>query len=741
MIKLITDFSVGELSSKLSGRVDLPFYNKGSRELVNWVPYIQGGITNRPGLKYIEACNSSTGVRLVPFIISPNLSYILEMAPQKLYIRSVINGQVAASFETGFPYTTMEQINEIQFAQDALTLYFAQKDHPPQKLVKNLNNFSFGPVSFRGNLWEESVTSEAGQSLYKINNPKKWDMISVGDYISSGTQTLFGGETVKIIDKYIDDYGNYIIKANTLASVNTTANATIQKAPFQLEGDYPRCVAIWGGRLWWASTINEPQSIWASSVWEPGDGYEKHEYFETVTTTTLITKPVAWTITGTLTAGSKKITGVSDDDKLTLMKGDRLECSGYIPENTSIDKTEPDILMTAAATSSGGNLVITVYLKDETQAETYYKTISRDVVTDAHAMYFSIASDHPEPISWLASGVHLVIGTAVSEYIVPQGVSALSPMAQMFSRIGSDRIQARMFGNGIIFASSAGKRLYQYIYANENSAYNSPELTFTADHILTGSDGYGIRGFDFSQSFQPMLYCVRSDGVLSVNVYSPYYGIQSWSRWVAADSGKILSIAVAVDYNGEDSVFVAVKRDNSIYIEKFDSITAPKWYLDHYYEDNRSNGITKTIHEFKDKTVYVVYKDDGVYKYYATTANGYGVIDVSQVPNNTDYAVGLAYACLGETNRIIKEQQRQDYIDPGITNPKRVYKALFMLNDSYPFSVSSGGSIWDTVNVSGPYTGDAYADVSGDYNTNVTLSFRQDKPVPTTILAIAVEVV
>lgn len=733
MIKLITDFTAGELSPKLSGRMDLQFYSKGARQLQNWLPFTQGGVMARPGLKYVDTAYNNTDVRLIPFIISDTESYLLELysgSPNgNLRIRSNTGAFIA---DIATPYTSMAHIKELQVAQDGDTLYFASRYYALRCIKKDTSSWSFGEVSFKSNEWGETAVFASGSAAVSIPNPNKWDFITVGDRI------IYNSSMYEIVDK---DDDNKTVTIGTVIGFSGTFAVKISKIPFRALNDYPGSIAIWGGRIWLGGTVNEPQGVWASRVWTPGDTYTNFTYFDTVEYETLVVKPVSWTITGTITNGSTEITGISDEDKKKIQAGDKvLAIAGKIPENTKIESTVNGIFMNNAATASA-TLTITMSLADESKPESYYTTQKKDIITDAHAMHFSIASDQVETIMWMASGVNLVIGTAMSEFIVPQGVSALNAMAQMFSRIGSSKIQARMFERGILFFHSGGKRIYQYIYTDMNSAYSSPDLTFTAEHILQGDDDNGVRSFDFAQDWQPMIYCVRNDGVLSVLVYSPDYGVQAWSRIVPANGGQFIDVAVCVGTNGEDVVFAAVKRGGVIYIEKFDSVQNPSWNLDHYTTYTKASETTRTISEFAGLAVYVVHKSDGVFTATPVTADALGVISVASVPSGASYAIGLAYTCLGETNRLAKEQQRENYIDPGVTNQKRVYKTQFMLYDSYSFMVISGGTDWESLDFQGPYSGDAAVYVSGIYRTDVTLSFKQEKPLPTTILAIAVEMV
>lgn len=84
-------FSSGELSPLLKGRTQMAQYGNGCETLQNMVVLPQGGITKRPGTKFIqEVKNSANTTRLIPFLVGSDQSYVLEFGNS--YIRFYRNG-------------------------------------------------------------------------------------------------------------------------------------------------------------------------------------------------------------------------------------------------------------------------------------------------------------------------------------------------------------------------------------------------------------------------------------------------------------------------------------------------------------------------------------------------------------------------------------------------------------------------------------------------------------------------
>ena len=201
----LTDFTAGELTPKLEGRIDLPLYMKGAKVLENFIIMSHGGITKRPGSRYLSTLSVGDG-RLYSFTTEMGV-YLLCFIHQELQIYAVDqdgNGFSGSTVYVETSYTTSETKN-LQFAQVENRLYIAAKNHAPACLVNtSSNSFSFSEVSFT---------------------------------------TVQGEDQV-----------------------------------FESADNYPGCVAFFNGRLWWAGTINEPQTIWASKPFE----YESHVIYDTI---------------------------------------------------------------------------------------------------------------------------------------------------------------------------------------------------------------------------------------------------------------------------------------------------------------------------------------------------------------------------------------------------------------------------------------------------------------------------
>lgn len=138
------NFNAGEWSPLAYGRSDIAAYKNALATCLNYVPTAQGGLTRRPGTRYVaNVKNSADPVRLIPFEFSDTQAYVLEFGP--LYVRFYTNdGQLLSGglpYELVTPYTAA-QLQELAFVQSADVLYIVHKNTRPRKLIRN------GPVSW-----------------------------------------------------------------------------------------------------------------------------------------------------------------------------------------------------------------------------------------------------------------------------------------------------------------------------------------------------------------------------------------------------------------------------------------------------------------------------------------------------------------------------------------------------------------------------------------------------------------
>ena len=96
MNKSQRSFSAGEVSPKLYARTDLDRYQSALRTVRNAIVTKEGGIESRAGTTYIGATKGNGAARIIPFVVSSALPYLIEMGAG--YFRFWLEGvQVTAT--------------------------------------------------------------------------------------------------------------------------------------------------------------------------------------------------------------------------------------------------------------------------------------------------------------------------------------------------------------------------------------------------------------------------------------------------------------------------------------------------------------------------------------------------------------------------------------------------------------------------------------------------------------------
>ncbi|MBL4691035.1 MAG: hypothetical protein JKY68_06175 [Rhodospirillales bacterium] len=119
-----TSFTAGEISPRLLGRGDLTAYENGAAKLRNVFIHPTGGVSRRPGLRFIDTARGNG--RLVAFEFNTEQVYLLVFTDS--YVDVYRDGIKTASFAV--PWTE-SQIRQIAWVQTAET-HGRPTQAPPQ---------------------------------------------------------------------------------------------------------------------------------------------------------------------------------------------------------------------------------------------------------------------------------------------------------------------------------------------------------------------------------------------------------------------------------------------------------------------------------------------------------------------------------------------------------------------------------------------------------------------------------
>lgn len=199
---LITNFSGGEVSKNLFGRIDLPLYQKSVSALENFSLLTQGGITRRSGTERLGRLKSDA--RLIPFIVNNALSFLFEFGAE--YIRIWKNGKLLLLAglpleflpTAGLPLYKSAELKEIQYVQTYDSMYLTHRHYRPYVIKwQGGDSFSLSALAITGN---------AGKLPFQGTDdyPACVALFSGRLFLASTTR-----EPQKIWASKVFDYGNF----------------------------------------------------------------------------------------------------------------------------------------------------------------------------------------------------------------------------------------------------------------------------------------------------------------------------------------------------------------------------------------------------------------------------------------------------------------------------------------------------------------------------------------------------
>lgn len=126
----------GEITPLMRGRVDQPRYQTGAQTMHNMVPMPQGGVTRRPGTRFLGMA-SGDRCRFIPFVFSATQGRMLEFGDHVMHVWLPDGTQVDKSFASPF---AAADLADLRFAQSADVIYFAHSKYQPRKLSRHADD-------------------------------------------------------------------------------------------------------------------------------------------------------------------------------------------------------------------------------------------------------------------------------------------------------------------------------------------------------------------------------------------------------------------------------------------------------------------------------------------------------------------------------------------------------------------------------------------------------------------------
>jgi hypothetical protein len=288
---IFTNFTAGELSPLLEGRVDLQKYPNGCKTLENMIVQKHGPASRRGGFYFsAEVKDSTKKTRILPFEFSATQAYIIEFGDE--YVRFYKNYGLIASgpfdevfddpFAKGAPYEIATpyleaELFELVITQSADVLYIAHQNHEPRTLSRSGDtNWVLDIIQFLDGPYDSVNATETTLGLSAVSGTGVTVTASAVTGINDdqGFLATDVGRLIRFEDAANDwTYLEITARADTTHVtadfIGPNASATTAVTGWRLglfseTTGYPSVATFFEQRLVWAATTSRPQSMFFS---------------------------------------------------------------------------------------------------------------------------------------------------------------------------------------------------------------------------------------------------------------------------------------------------------------------------------------------------------------------------------------------------------------------------------------------------------------------------------------------
>jgi hypothetical protein len=537
-----TNFTAGEISPQLNGRVDIAKYQNGAATLENFYARAHGGANRHPGTRYVAACkNANKKARAIPFVFSSSQAYILEFGD--FYMRVFKDGgQVldafSAIYEIVTPYGEAD-LPDINYAQSADTMFLVHPSYAVRKLSRAAHaDWKLSQYTFLVEPHDEVGVAPA------TNCTLSSAAVGAG-VVATAAAAAF--QPTDVGRPFTSGDGDATITAYTSA---TQVTITITTA---------------------FASVNL-----ASGNWKMGDSPK-------TSITPSAVGPIGMAITLTLgAAGWRSDAQVNDVGRYVHLNGGVVEITSYA-SNVVVNGTVRSVMSTAAAAQSGGWTLETKVWNSTNgfpRAVTFFEQrlmlagttafpntvwgsrtgIYSDFTpgsADDDGLTFPLVSDQQNPIQQIASLRELLPPTYAGEFSLRGGVETpltnTNVQARYESGYGIKNVRPQRVGKQMIFVQRAGRKLRALVYSAVSDEFSAPDISILSEHITKS----GIKEMAYAQEPDSLMNCVRNDGQLVTICINQEQDVVGPSRRVT--DGLFESVA-CIPFNDLDQVWTIVNR-------------------------------------------------------------------------------------------------------------------------------------------------------------------------------------
>ena len=731
-----TNFTAGEWSPKLDGRVDVTRYKNAAAKIENFIVAPFGGIDRRPGSVWVAPAKfPNKKVRLIPFQFSTVQSYIIEMGDGYMrFYRD--NGSIT---ETGVVISGASQADPLN-----LTVVSHGYSVDDEIIIQDV----VGMTQLNNQRFRIKTVVGANNVELKDLDGNDVDSTGFGAYISGGTA-----------NKIVEITGLPILESQ-LFDIQFAQTADIL---YLVHQDLPT-----------QKIIRMSDTSWSlSEVAFTGGPFQPDNLIESLTMTPSVT-----TGSGTITASSSFF-NADMVDAIIKIGGEVSGIQGYavidaFTNDTLVDMTVIEELDGTGATDDWaiGSFSVDAGFPQAvgfhqqrlwlggTRFEPQTAFASQSLIfenftsgaNDSDSLIYEIATEQVNAIRWISAGRGLAVGTSGGIFIISSGADfiPLTPTNLSVRRettFGTELIKPKGIGNFIYYMQRGSRKVREFAYNFDIDSHRALDMTLLSEQITES----GIVEMDFQQSPDSVLYMVRKDGLLATMTRQVDQEVIAWTKQITGatigGAGSYESVAIIpIPDAEEDQSWYVVKRIiggiTRRFIEyqstfDFNSDIKEAFFVDAGLSyDGVSTSILSNLNHLEGETVKVL--NEGAVEPDKVVTNGQITLD---------NATTRAHVGLGYTSKM-QSMKLEDGSGLGTAQGKisRVDTVIFRFFQTVGAEFGVEGGIINEIffrNTNDPmdtatplFTGDKLETFVQGYSKEPRVFVQQTDPLPLTLLAL-----
>jgi hypothetical protein len=564
----ITDFSAGELSPKLKGRIDLKRYFSGCETLLNMLPMPQGGVTKRPRTIYVASnVNQNSLNRPVRFVFSTLQAYILEFSNSNVRVYmddGVVLTGGGGAVDIAVPYLAADIAN-LKFTQSADTLYIFHPNYIPGTLTRSSHtSWTFvylamrdGPyldVNSTSNLVTPSASSgtitAAFGSVVNINGGSGFSAADIGRHLRIKLYSLWSWGIITSINSFTS------VQLAIQPETGFGATTGLDGAAWTASTEYIGGAVVTNAGSGYVCTVGGTSGTGAGPI---GKG------------TQIIDGTVTWSLVGGYNAVAWQGNTLYDSGVVVLSAG------GYYQCNTPGQSATTGAGPTGAGTVTDGSITWTnlpVFAIPSSTADwqlgslcpargfpsagkfwqerlvlagprsqpnhvdasvvgdftNFAPTTADGTVTESNSLSWTLDDDEVNAIHSLspagsAQSMQLALFTDSGEHILQaatssQSLTPTSVQAYRETDYGSaDNVEPLRIGKSVLFTDLGGRKVREFSFFWQSNGYLGPDILQFSEHMTRAPEGSdaaasGIKWWAYQQSPYQIIWAGLNNGKL-----------------------------------------------------------------------------------------------------------------------------------------------------------------------------------------------------------------------------------